>query len=102
MRRLLQLATVALLLAGLVAPVIEFFDQWDMEGLENDTEFGVFALVFALCLVLLVVRVVSTGSLKLSLSSFGEARPHSRRERLGAAHRFVFAIPSCLSPPLRI
>ena len=102
MRRLLQLATVALLLAGFVAPVIEFFDQWDTEGLENDTEFGVFALVFALCLVLLVVRLVSVGSLKFSLSSFSLALTHSRRQRPAAAHRFVFVIPPCLSPPLRI
>jgi hypothetical protein len=69
MRRLLQLATVLLLLACLIAPLSEFFDQWDPEGLTNDTEFGVVALIFVLCLVTLVRKLIAMGSFRFDLEN---------------------------------
>ena len=60
MRRLLQLGTCILLLVAVVAPIAEWFDRWDAPGVSNDVEFAVFSLILALCLVLLVSRLVAT------------------------------------------
>jgi len=102
MKRLLQLATAVLLLAGFVAPIIEFFDYWDEEGLADDTEFGVFALVFALCLVLWVSELISTTMLQFSFTVCGALERVRRAEHTAAAHRFIFLIPPLHSLPLRI
>ena len=59
MRRLLQLGTCILLLVALVAPIAECFDCWDAPGVSNDVEFAVFSLILALCLVLLVSRLIA-------------------------------------------
>ena len=48
MRRLLQVATIALLMAGLVAPVVEIFDQWDHTLQTGDDTEYTFVIV-ALC-----------------------------------------------------
>lgn len=63
MRRLLQIGTFLFLLVILLAPLAECFDRWDAPGLSNDTEFGVFALVLALCLVLVVCLLIAARSL---------------------------------------
>jgi hypothetical protein len=63
MRRLLQIGTFLFLLVIFCAPLAECFDRWDAPGLSNDTEFAVFALVFALCLVLVVCLLIAAGSL---------------------------------------
>ena len=91
---------MVLLLAGLIAPIVELFDTWDPEGLENDTEFGVFALIFVLCLALLVCRLISSAALKFSLMACG-VLGDERREDGTATHSFFFVIP-LYSPPLRI
>jgi hypothetical protein len=102
MRRLLQLATIVLLLAGLVAPMVEFFDQWDAEGISNDTEFSAFALVFVLCLVLLLCRLVSFAALRLGFRELGALPNGSRRAYLRSSLAFIFIVPPLVSPPLRI
>src|SRR5882757_8634951 len=63
MRRLLQFGTVLFLLATFLAPLTECFDRWDLPGISNDMEFAVFALVFALCLVLVVCLLIAARSL---------------------------------------
>ena len=102
MKRLLQLATVVLLLTGLIAPIVEFFDDWDSEGLSGDTEFGVFALIFVLCLALLVCRLISSSSLEFSFKTCRVSHCCERSEAADAAHSFIFVIPPLYSPPLRI
>jgi len=102
MKRLLQLAAVVLLLAGLVAPIVEFFDQWDSEGLEDDTEFGAFALIFVLCLVLQVCRLISSAALQFSFGTCGVLHRDEKGEDAEGAHGFIFVIPPLFSPPLRI
>ena len=59
-----------LLIAAFIVPLIEFFDHWDPPGLSNDTEYAVYALVFAICLVLLVCKLISSGALKLGFVSW--------------------------------
>jgi hypothetical protein len=45
---------------AILMPLIEFFDRWDPPGPSNDTELGVFVLVLALCLILLVSRLIAS------------------------------------------
>jgi hypothetical protein len=102
MKRLLQLATVVLSLAGLIAPIVEFFDDWDSEGLSDDTEFGVFALIFVLCVALLVCRLISSSSLQFSFKTYRVSRCDGQNEAADTAHGVIFVIPPLYSPPLRI
>jgi hypothetical protein len=67
MRRLLQIGTFLFLLVIFLAPLAECFDRWDAPGISNDTEFSVFALVLALCLVLVVCLLIAARSLLLNL-----------------------------------
>jgi len=79
MRRLFQLATIMLLVACFLAPISEFFDQWDPEGLTNDAEFGFVALVFVLCLVTLVTKLIAAGSFRVDFRSVTLKRTVDRR-----------------------
>jgi hypothetical protein len=63
MKRLLQVGTWLFLLVMFLSPLAECFDRWDAPGISSDTEFAVFALVFALCLVLVVCLLVAARSL---------------------------------------
>ena len=49
-----------LLVASLVTPSAGFFDRWDPPAPANDTEIAVFALVFSLCLILLVCKLTAS------------------------------------------
>ncbi|RZU30373.1 hypothetical protein BDD14_6130 [Edaphobacter modestus] len=100
MRRLLQLATVVLLLACLIAPLSEFFDQWDPEGLTNDTEFGVVALIFVLCLVTLVSKLIAMGSFRFDLCSANLVRTQNCRRQSKFEHCFIFLVPSLFKSSL--
>src|SRR5262252_2678777 len=100
MKRLLQLAAVVMLMAGLIAPIVEFFDDWDSAGLSDDIEFGVFALIFALCLVLQVSRMISSAALQFFFTSC-VLLPNEEREVAESAHSFIF-VPPPLFSPLRI
>jgi hypothetical protein len=83
---LLQLGTCILLLVALVAPIAECFDCWDAPGVSNDVEFAVFSLILALCLVLLVSRLIANLALlvdqfsiphidEIDSSGIGDAEP---------------------------
>ena len=60
MRRLLQFGTLILILAGFLPPLFECFDRWDAPGLGNDTEMGLFFIVFFICLALVVCKLIAS------------------------------------------
>jgi hypothetical protein len=68
-RRLLQVGTFLFVLVTFLAPLMECFDRWDAPGLSNDTEFGLFTLIFALCLVLLVCMLMAARSMLVKFAS---------------------------------
>jgi len=102
MRRLLQFATVLLLLAGFMAPIVEIFDRWDPEGLSGDTEFGVFALLLVLTFVLCVCELISSSSLRFVFTTwllYSKEADHDR----DSGPRWLLAVSPCTSNhPLRI
>jgi len=67
MRRLLQFGTLLFALVTVLTPLMEYFDRWDSAGIGNDTEFAVFLLIFALCLVLVVSKLISALALAVNL-----------------------------------
>jgi hypothetical protein len=102
MRRMLQFATFMMLLACVIAPLSEFFDQWDTEGLSNDTELGMVAFIFILCLVLLVSKLISSQALRVDCCSVNLLDTKSRGRHDEFDHKFIFMVPPLLSLPLRI
>jgi hypothetical protein len=102
MRRLLQFGTVMLLIAAFIVPLMEFFDHWDAPGLSNDTEYAIYALVFAICLALLVSKLISSGALKLGFISCRVFLRNDRARPVEAGHTFIFAVPPLFILPLRI
>ena|ERR1035437_8553740 len=102
MRRLLQLGTLLLLLATVVAPLSECLDRWDAPGISNDVEFAVFVSILGLCLVLLVGKLIATLALVVQLVLLpdlapGEAPPASQTNSL-----LSFFVLPLSPPPLRI
>ncbi|MCU1223261.1 MAG: hypothetical protein JWQ42_1354 [Edaphobacter sp.] len=66
---MLQVGTFLFVLVTFLAPLMECFDRWDAPGLANDTEFGLFTLIFALCLVLLVCMLMAARSMLVKFAS---------------------------------
>jgi hypothetical protein len=102
MRRLLQFGTFFLVLVALFAPLAECFDHWDPPGVSNDTEFAVFALIFMLCLVLLVSKLISALASLVSLVPFPNLQPSEQPGVSGAHRTLAIFVPPFNSPPLRI
>lgn len=102
MRRLLQFRTVMLLIAAFIMSLMEFFDHWDAPGLSNDTEYAIYALAFAICLVLLVCKLISAGALKFGFISCRVFLRNDRAKPVDAGQTFIFAIPPLFVLPLRI
>jgi hypothetical protein len=102
MKRLLQFGMLTLIVA-LFMPLHELFEtEGEAGGVESDAEFAFFALVFAICLVLLVCRLIAIGVLRLSMICL---RAIPRDEMAGpseAGYTFIFQVPPLLSVPLRI
>ena len=91
-----------LLLAAFVTPIAELFDRWDPPGPSNDTEMAVFGLVFALCLVLLVCKLMASLVSIIGLVSLPLPRL-SRGSPLGEVRAVsTFFVPPLSPPPLRI
>lgn len=63
MKQFFQFGAILMLIAA-IYPLLEIFDRWDTPGLSNDTELKVYALLFAVCLVLLLCKLISSGALK--------------------------------------
>lgn len=101
MKRLLQFGTMILLISVFV-PCLELFDHWDPPGLSNDTEYGVFALIVILCLVLLVGKLIASGALRFIFTSIRPLLRHDRTRSIEAGHTFIFAVPPLIDLPLRI
>ncbi len=83
-----------LLLAAFVTPVMELFDRWDPPGPSNDTELAVFSLILALCLVLLVCKLVASLAGRIFVISTRQPRPDR-----GATLRELQALSSIFVPP---
>lgn len=101
MRRLFQFGAVIMLIGAFI-PLLELFDRWDAPGLSNDTEYAVYALVFAICLVLLVCKLISSGALKIGFISCRVFLRDDRVKPVEAGHIFFFTIPPLFILPLRI
>ena len=101
MRRLLQFATLFFVLVTLFAPLAECFDRWDPPGISNDTEFALFALLFMLCLVLLVSKLLSVLALVVNLVSLRHFQASETLKAVGATTLPIF-VPLLSPPPLRI
>jgi hypothetical protein len=102
MRRLLQFGTLFFVLVTFLAPLAECFDRWDAPGIGNDTEFAVFFLIFALCLVLLVSKLVSALALIVNLISFPRFHLSDGSWAVDAGNPLAIFVPPLRSPPLRI
>jgi hypothetical protein len=100
-RRLLQLGFFLLVTATFLPPLAELFDRWDAPGLDNDTEFALFAIVFTICLVLLVCKLNSS----LERMAYLVGLPYSPPQNEAPAISFGIysdAVIPHTSPPLRI
>lgn len=102
MRRLAQLATVLLFLAALVTPIAEYFDRWDSAGLNNDTEFAIFAFVLTLTLVLVVCALLSQKALRFVslLTSLFEGPSDDDQSSFISSDRSI--LEPLIAAPLRI
>lgn len=101
MRRLLQFGALMLLATALM-PVLELFDRWDKPGLSNDTEFAVFAVVFALCLVLLICELISSAAMKCGVAWVRCPQNADEARHVDAGHTVIFTVPPLSLLPLRI
>jgi hypothetical protein len=101
MKRLFQFGAI-LMLAGAFYPLLELFDRWDAPGLANDTEFKVYALLFALCLVVLLCKLISSGALRFDFISRRVFLCGTRIQPVEAGHTFIFDVPPLFILPLRI
>jgi hypothetical protein len=101
MRRLFQFGAI-LMLIGAVYPLFELFDRWDPPGLSNDTELRVYAFLFAVCLVLLLCKLISSGALKFGFLSWQVFLGDESVRPVAIGHASVFAIPPLSLCPLRI
>lgn len=100
--RLLFHFGASLLLIGAVYPLVEIFDRWDAPGLTNDTEFAVYSFVFAICLVLMLCHVMSSGVLKLGFVSWWLVLNDTRLNPVETSHPSIFDVPPLFDLPLRI
>ena len=100
MSRLLRFSAIILLIGAFV-PLLEFFDRWDPAGLSNDTEFGVYSLIFAFCLLVLVCKLVSSSAMRICVAA-SLLRRGRKEKRHDADHIDVSRIPPLVALPLRI
>jgi hypothetical protein len=102
MRRLLQLGLFLFTAVLFLAPLAECFDSWDPPGISNDSEFALFVLVFTLCLVLLVSKLISDLATRVSLIWLANYHQFAHAKAAEAGLSFTNFIPPLPSPPLRI
>ena len=99
---MLQLGTCILLLVAVVAPIAEWFDRWDAPGVSNDVEFAVFSLILALCLVLLVSRLVATLALLVGQFSIWHIAEIDISGTTNSSSPTDLIVPPRNAPPLLI
>lgn len=91
-----------MMLIGAFIPLLEFFDRWDAPGLSNDTEYAVYAFILAICLVLLLCELISSGALRVGCIFCRVFLPDNRVKFIAAGHTFLFVPPPLTVLPLRI
>lgn len=91
-----------MMLIGAFYPLLELFDRWDPPGLSNDTEFAVYALLFTICLVLLLCRLISSNALRFGFVFWRLFLRDGKPKPVKGDHRFIFDVPPLLVLPLRI
>ena len=91
-----------MMLIGAIYPLLELFDRWDTPGLSNDTEFKVYALLFAVCLVLLLCKLISSSAMQFGIISWRIFLHDESVRPIEAEPSFFFAIPPLFVLPLRI
>jgi peptidoglycan/LPS O-acetylase OafA/YrhL len=101
LRRLFQFGAIMMLI-GAIYPLLEVFDRWDPPGLSNDTELRVYALLFGICLVLLLCKLISSGALKFAFLSWRVFLGDESVIPVATGHTPIFAIPPLCLCPLRI
>ncbi|GAC1362287.1 MAG: hypothetical protein NVSMB3_10500 [Acidobacteriaceae bacterium] len=101
MRRLIQIGVSLLFIVAFITPLAEIFDRWDPPGLDNDTEFALFAIVFALCLILLVCKLISSLAAMAYRVALPDSPPPPAASR-AFSNVFDIIVPAHSSPPLRI
>ena len=90
------------MLIGAFIPFLELFDRWDAPGLSNDTEYAVFAFILAICLALLVSKLIASSALQIGFTSCRALLRDDRAKSVEAGHTFFFTIPPLFILPLRI
>lgn len=101
MRRLFQFGAIMMLI-GAIYPLLEIFDRWDTPGLSNDTELKVYALLFAVCLVLLLCKLISSGALKFGFLSWRFFLGDESVRPVATGYTPIFVVPPLCLCPLRI
>jgi len=101
MRRFFQFGAV-LMLIGAFYPLLELFDRWDAPGFTNDMEFRVYALLFAICLVILLCKLLSSCALSSNFVSWRIFLHDDRVAPVEAGHTSIFTVPPLFVLPLRI
>jgi hypothetical protein len=91
-----------MMLIGAVIPLLELFDRWDAPGLSNDTEFAVFAFIFAICLVVLLCKLLACDLLKFGFILWRILLREDRARPIEATPTSLFAVPPLFVLPLRI
>ncbi len=102
MRRLLQLSTLVLILTVCLTPISEALDHWDPPGLNNDTEFALFAVVFCIALVLLVCQLTAMSREVTPPVSFPVTYPRYKNHLPANTPFLTTQLCTGPSPPLRI
>ena len=90
------------MMIGAIVPLLELFDRWDAPGPSNDTEYAVYAFVFAICLVLLLCQLVASDVLKFGLISCRLLLRDDSETLTESAPTSIYAVPPLLVLPLRI
>lgn len=101
MKRLFQFGAIMMLM-GAIYPLFELFDRWDPPGMSNDTELRVYAFLFAVCLVSLLCRLISSGALKFGFLSWQVVVGAESVRPATTGHASIFAVPPLCLCPLRI
>ncbi len=99
--RLLKFATILLVTASFLMPLLECFDRWDKPGLTNDTEFPIFLILVFVALVLLVIGAMARRALDRQRNTIGIYVVYELLVVLLDAWTDIVITPF-LSPPLRI
>lgn len=101
MKRLFQFGVIIMAI-GAIYPLLEIFDSWDPPGLSNDTELSVYALLFAVCLGLLICKLISSGALNSGIFFWRILVGDNSVRPVPSGHRSIFAVPPLCLCPLRI